>query len=134
MKTSMVLDVGERRKMVLQLMPVVNWMVKHLIMLGNWPKKSRKIKIFQSYDFNNYQNRLFFVGLIICVLNYFVFTNYFYRSIISSTVGLNRFKAPQKMYGLTTISKAQPNACSKGKIFKIAFYSLSRNRLCYLPC
>ena len=43
--------------------------------------KTKKIKIFQSYDFNNYQNRLFFVGLIICVLNYFVFTNYFYREI-----------------------------------------------------
>jgi len=43
--------------------------------------KTKKIKTFQSYDFNNYQNRLFFVGLIICVLNYFVFTNYFYREI-----------------------------------------------------
>ncbi len=43
--------------------------------------KTKKIKIFQNYDFNNYQNRLFFVGLIICVLNYFVFTNYFYREI-----------------------------------------------------
>ena len=41
----------------------------------------KEINILKNFNFSDYKNRLFFLGLIICVFVYFVFNNYYYREI-----------------------------------------------------
>ena len=42
---------------------------------------SKKMSFLEDFSFNDYKNRLFFLGSVICVAVYFVFSNYYYREI-----------------------------------------------------
>ena len=42
---------------------------------------SKKISFLNSFNFDNYVNRLFFLGAVITITVYFIFNNYYYREI-----------------------------------------------------